>query len=77
MLDEEGIGHSVDSVTGLPIYSMYGDTKEPTADMLEGLDVLLVDLQDIGARPYTYISTAILAMRADILLVSVVVDFWR
>lgn len=64
VLDEEGIGHSVDPATGLPIYSMYGDTREPTAAMLDGIDVLLVDLQDIGARPYTYISTAILAMRA-------------
>ncbi len=64
VLDEEGIGHSVDSVTGLPIYSLYGETKEPTVEMLDGLDVLLVDLQDIGARPYTYISTAILAMQA-------------
>lgn len=63
-LDREGIGHSVDSATGLPIYSLYGDTREPTPAMLEDVDVLVIDLQDIGARPYTYISTALLAMRA-------------
>lgn len=63
-LDREEIGHSVDSTTGLPIYSLYGDTREPTPAMLEDVDVLVIDLQDIGARPYTYISTALLAMRA-------------
>jgi beta-N-acetylhexosaminidase len=63
-LDREGIGHSVDSVSGLPIYSLYGDTREPTLEMLADLDVLIVDMQDIGARTYTYISTALLAMRA-------------
>lgn len=54
----------MDSATGLPIFSLYGETRSPTAEMLELVDLLLVDLQDIGARPYTYISTAILAMRA-------------
>lgn len=63
-LDREGIGHSVDSTTGLRIYSLYGDTREPTPEMLADVDVLVIDLQDIGARPYTYISTALLAMRA-------------
>lgn len=63
-LDEENIGHGVDSATGVPIYSLYGSVRAPTAEMLDGVNVLLIDLQDIGARPYTYISTALLAMRA-------------
>ncbi|MFQ5551030.1 MAG: exo-beta-N-acetylmuramidase NamZ domain-containing protein, partial [Gemmatimonadales bacterium] len=58
-LDQENIGDDVDSTTGLPIYSLYGDVREPTPEMLANLDVLLIDLQDIGARPYTYISTAL------------------
>ena len=63
VLDQSNIGHSVDSATGLPIYSLYGDTRAPTPDMLENVDVLAIDLQDIGARTYTYISTVLLAMR--------------
>jgi uncharacterized protein YbbC (DUF1343 family) len=62
-LNEEDIGHSTDSATGLPIYSLYGTRRDPKPEMLETLDVLLIDMQDIGARPYTYISTALLAMR--------------
>lgn len=63
-LDEENIGHGVDSATGVPIFSLYGEVRAPTAGMLNGLDLLLVDLQDIGARPYTYVSTMLLAMQA-------------
>lgn len=63
-LDLERIGHGIDSATGIPIYSLYGEVRAPTPDMLSTVDVLLIDLQDIGARPYTYISTALLAMRA-------------
>jgi uncharacterized protein YbbC (DUF1343 family) len=63
-LDQEDIGHGIDSATGIPIYSLYGATRSPTAAMLASLEVLLVDLQDIGARPYTYGSTMLLAMRA-------------
>ena len=48
----------------IPVYSLYGDHREPTAEMLEGLDVLLVDLQDVGARYYTFIWTMYLSMRA-------------
>jgi uncharacterized protein YbbC (DUF1343 family) len=48
----------------IPVYSLYGEHREPTAEMLEGLDVLLVDLQDIGARYYTFIWTMYLCMRA-------------
>jgi uncharacterized protein YbbC (DUF1343 family) len=49
---------------GIPVYSLYGEYREPTAEMLQGLDVLLVDLQDIGARYYTFIWTLYLCMRA-------------
>jgi uncharacterized protein YbbC (DUF1343 family) len=50
--------------TGLPVYSLYGETLEPQPWMLEGVDVLLFDIQDIGARYYTYVWTMALAMRA-------------
>jgi uncharacterized protein YbbC (DUF1343 family) len=43
--------------TGLTIYSLYGDTRRPTAEMLEGIDTMVIDLQDIGARFYTYMTT--------------------
>jgi uncharacterized protein YbbC (DUF1343 family)/CubicO group peptidase (beta-lactamase class C family) len=46
-----------DESTGLPIHSLYGETRRPTAEMLEGLDAVVFDLQDIGARFYTYITT--------------------
>ncbi|MCA1559691.1 MAG: DUF1343 domain-containing protein [Acidobacteria bacterium] len=46
-----------DEKTGLPIHSLYGETRRPTAAMLEGIDTLVVDLQDIGARFYTYMTT--------------------
>jgi len=48
----------------IPVYSLYGEHREPTADMLKNVDVLLVDLQDIGARYYTFIWTMYLCMRA-------------
>ena len=48
----------------IPVYSLYGEYREPTAEMLKGLDVLLVDLQDIGTRYYTFIWTMYLCMRA-------------
>ncbi|HEY2825332.1 MAG TPA: DUF1343 domain-containing protein, partial [Gemmatimonadales bacterium] len=63
-LNRENIGNTVDSATGIPIYSLYGALRAPTPAMLAGVDVLLIDLQDIGARTYTYVSTALLAMRA-------------
>jgi len=53
-----------DSQTGLPVYSLYGRTRKPTKDMLRGIDVLVYDIQDIGVRSYTYISTMGLAMEA-------------
>jgi beta-N-acetylhexosaminidase len=53
-----------DPGTGLPIHSLYGSVRKPTPEMLEGIDVLLVDYQDIGARYWTYASTMTLAMEA-------------
>ena len=53
-----------DPKTGLPVYSLYGSTRKPTAEMLKGIDVLVYDIQDIGSRSYTYISTMGLAMEA-------------
>jgi uncharacterized protein YbbC (DUF1343 family) len=49
---------------GIPVYSLYGEHREPTAEMLKDLDVLLVDVQDVGARYYTFIWTLYLCMRA-------------
>ncbi|MDH5198548.1 MAG: DUF1343 domain-containing protein, partial [Gemmatimonadota bacterium] len=65
-LDQENIGNGRDSATGIPIYSLYraGDVRGPTPEMLAAVDVVLVDLQDIGGRPYTYVSTALRALEA-------------
>lgn len=51
------ITHSVDTKTGIPVYSLYGKDKKPTKEMLKDVDALIFDIQDIGARFYTYIST--------------------
>src|SRR5688572_6495505 len=56
--------HSDDSTRRVPVYSLYSETREPTDDMLRGLDVLVVDLQDIGARIYTYIYTVANCLKA-------------
>ncbi len=53
-----------DERTGLPIYSLYGTTRAPTPAMLRDIDVLVFDIQDVGARYFTYVSTMALAMRA-------------
>ncbi len=53
-----------DPNTGVPVYSLYGATRKPTKEMLQGIDVLVYDIQDIGCRSYTYISTMYLAMQA-------------
>ncbi|MFN2542071.1 MAG: exo-beta-N-acetylmuramidase NamZ domain-containing protein, partial [Chthoniobacterales bacterium] len=53
-----------DPVTGLTAYSLYGPTRKPTPTMLRGIDVLVFDIQDIGCRAYTYISTMGLCMEA-------------
>ena len=55
---------SKDEATGLPIYSLYGSTRKPTPEMLEGIDVMVYDIQDVGARSYTFISTLGLVMEA-------------
>jgi uncharacterized protein YbbC (DUF1343 family) len=58
------VGSSTDPRSGLPVYSLYGATKKPTPDMLKDIDVLVYDIQDIGCRSYTFISTLGLAMEA-------------
>ncbi|MEX1054819.1 MAG: DUF1343 domain-containing protein, partial [Rhodothermales bacterium] len=58
------IEHGRDPETNAPIYSLYGETRKPTPAMLNDVDVLVFDIQDIGARFYTYISTMGLAMQA-------------
>jgi uncharacterized protein YbbC (DUF1343 family) len=55
--DDEKIADSKDDSTGLPIYSLYGETRRPKPEQLRGLDAVVFDIQDIGARFYTYIST--------------------
>jgi len=60
----EVVDDEVDSGTGLPIYSLYGTVRKPTPGMLDGIEVLLADYQDIGARYWTYVSTMTLAMEA-------------
>ncbi len=58
------IGQIIDSATGLPVYSLYGKVRKPTPGMLKNIDVLLFDIQDIGARYYTYISTLYYALQS-------------
>lgn len=58
------VADQIDARTGLPVYSLYGATRKPTPAMLEGLDVLVFDIQDIGARFYTYPWTLALVMQA-------------
>ena len=61
---DEKVSDSTDDKTGLKIHSLYGDTRKPTPEQLAGLDALIFDIQDIGCRFYTYISTMGLAMEA-------------
>lgn len=61
----ETIADRRDPKYGLAVYSLYGATRKPTPRMLEGIDVLVFDIQDIGSRFYTYISTMALAMEAS------------
>ncbi|WP_085537034.1 exo-beta-N-acetylmuramidase NamZ family protein [Massilibacteroides vaginae] len=58
------VDNSADASTGLPVFSLYGKTRKPTPEMLKGIDVLVYDIQDIGCRSFTYISTMGLAMEA-------------
>lgn len=54
----------IDERTRLPVFSLYGSQKHPSAEMLRGVDVLLFDIQDVGARPYTFVSTMAYVMEA-------------
>ena len=58
------VSDTIDEATGLPVYSLYGSTRKPTPEMLEGIDVMVYDIQDVGARSYTFISTLGLVMEA-------------
>jgi|CZCA01.1.fsa_nt_gi uncharacterized protein YbbC (DUF1343 family) len=60
----EKVSSDRDTKTGLPIHSLYGKTLKPTREMLQGIDVLVYDIQDVGVRFYTYISTMAYAMEA-------------
>lgn len=62
--DGENIRNSRDTKTGIPIVSLYGKKKKPSAEDLKGIDVVLYDLQDVGVRFYTYISTLTYVMQA-------------
>lgn len=62
--DGEKVSDEVDSKTGLPVVSLYGSQRKPAATQLEGIDVLIFDIQDVGVRFYTYISTLHLVMEA-------------
>jgi len=60
----EKVDNGFETLTGAPIYSLYGKTKKPTSEMLKGIDILVFDMQDIGVRYYTYVSTLTLVMEA-------------
>lgn len=58
------ISDGIDDATGVPVYSLYGEHRRPSAEMMTGLDALVFDIQDVGARFYTYISTMGLSMQS-------------
>ena len=60
----ERFSDSMHEETGLPVYSLYGKSKKPSADMLEQVDIVVFDIQDIGARYYTYIYSLAYMMQA-------------
>ncbi len=60
----KAVESQVDKRTGIPVFSLYGKTRKPTREMLQGVDILVYDIQDIGNRSYTYISTMGLVMEA-------------
>jgi len=62
--DGKSISHGVDTKTGIPVFSLYGEVKKPTEEMLKDIDILIFDIQDVGARFYTYISTMSYCMEA-------------
>lgn len=61
-LAAQAVANTVDKRTGLPVYSLYGATRKPTKAMLKGIDALVIDLQDIGTRSYTFINSMKWAM---------------
>jgi len=61
---DANVADATDPVSGLPLYSLYGDTRKPKPEQLAGLDALVFDIQDVGTRFYTYIATMGLAMEA-------------
>ena len=63
-LDHDGIGDSIDESSGLPVTSLYGKGRKPTSAALAGIEVLVFDIQDIGTRFYTYISTMLNCMES-------------
>jgi len=63
-LDGAQVDNAIDPRTGLPVYSLYGAINEPTAEMLANVDVLMFDMQDVGARFYTYLSTLFYVLRS-------------
>ncbi len=60
----EAVDSTKDSYTGIPVFSLYGDTRKPSKEMLDSVDVLVFDIQDIGSRYYTYIYTMAYVMEA-------------
>ena len=61
---DAAVGHAKDARTGLPVYSLYGATRRPSPEMLAGLDAIVIDFQDVGARSYTYVSCMRLVIEA-------------
>lgn len=62
--DALAIDHSIDAATGAPVYSLYGETKQPKPEWLEAIDLLIYDIQDVGCRYYTYLNTLGYMMQA-------------
>jgi len=62
--DGNTIKHGKDAKTGIPVYSLYGEIRKPTEEMLKDIDILIFDIQDVGARFYTYISTLFYTLQA-------------
>ncbi len=60
----ETVNDEIDVQTGLPIHSLYGSNKKPSSELLSGLDVVVFDIQDVGVRFYTYLSTLHYVMEA-------------
>ena len=63
-LVDKKVGNTIDKATGKQVFSLYGKTRKPTAEMLQGIDTLVFDIQDIGCRFYTYIATMRAALEA-------------